>query len=348
MLGIERDGEMEIKFNKQEETFSFYSGNGDAINRKTEIRFDPLTGETSRIIFDAGLTLTPPDYSEAARQTGGKNCPFCSENIFYMTPVFPNNITNKGRIQHGEAIVFPNLFPYSKHNGVVVFSGQHYVKLQDFTAEMIKNAFLAAQHYIQKIIETDSAVKYVSINWNYLPEAGGSILHPHLHVIGSETATNYQQQVNNAVQAFEQTNGHAFFEKLSVVEKKIGERWIGEIGEVAWMHAFAPKGHNDFLAIFRNKQSIFDISQDDWEHFATGLKLIFNVFKEQGFTSFNLLTHLSVDPNAKQTPHMRIIPRFTIGGLNTSDINYFQALHQEPLSYKYPEAIAEIARKYFN
>ncbi|MBO0995100.1 hypothetical protein [Bacillus sp. SD088] len=339
---------MEIKFNKQEELFSFYDGKGEAINRKTEVRFDPLTSETSRIIFDAGLSVTPADYSEAAKLTGGKNCPFCPENIYTMTPLFPKNIADKGRIIQGDAIVFPNLFPYSQQNGVVLFSGQHYVQLHEFTTDMIKNAFFAAQLYIGKIAKTDPAIKYASINWNYLPHSGGSILHPHLHVIASKVATNYQRQVNNAVQAFRQVNDCDYFEKLSSLEKELGERWIGETGEIAWMHAFAPKGHNDFLAIFQNKQSMFDISKQDWSDFATGLKLVFKVFAEQGFTSFNLLTHLSIDPNGLQTPHVRIIPRFTLGGLNTSDINSFQVLHQEPLSYKYPEDIAKKARKYFN
>lgn len=339
---------MEIKFTKREEWFSFYDGKGDQIERKTEVRFDPLTGETSRIIFNPGLTLTPPDYEEAAKMTGGQNCPFCPENILTMTPVFPKNIAKGGRIVQGEAILFPNLFPYSKHNGVVVFSSQHYVKLAEFTAGMIKNAFMAAQLYIQKVVETDTRMKYASINWNYLPHSGGSILHPHLHVIGSESATNYQRQLEDATHLFEQENDRDYWEVLCEVEKKAGERWIGETGEIAWMHAYAPKGHNDFLTVFRNRKSLWDITEKDWEYFARGLQVIFKVLEEQGFSSFNLLFELSLDPKRKQSPHARIIPRFTIGGLDTSDINYFQALHQEPLSYHSPEDIANKARSYFN
>ncbi|MCJ7842024.1 hypothetical protein MUB24_14155 [Lederbergia sp. NSJ-179] len=339
---------MGIKFTKREEWFSFYDGKGEQMDRKTEIRFDPLTGETSRIIFDAGLTLTPPDYSEAATNTGGKNCPFCPENILNMTPVFSKNIAEEGRIIAGDAICFPNLFPYSKHNGVVVFSDQHYVRLAEFTSEMITNAFMAAQIYIQNVVKSDPKAKYASINWNYLPYSGGSILHPHLHVIVSESATNYQQRLNDDTEAFQEKTGSEYFEELCKQEKVAGERWIGEKGKIAWMHAFAPKGHNDFLAIFQKTESILDIKKEDWNHFAKGLQVVFKVMEEQGFASFNLLMQLPIDSQRKQPPHVRLIPRFTIGGLDTSDINYFQALHQEPLSYKYPEDIAAKAQGYFN
>src|SRR5699024_6780198 len=74
-------------FRKEEEWFTFYDGEGKKIDRKTEIRYDPLTGESSRLVFDPGMDLTPPDYTEAAAQTEGKNCPFCPENVHKMTPV---------------------------------------------------------------------------------------------------------------------------------------------------------------------------------------------------------------------------------------------------------------------
>ena len=99
-----------------------------------------------------------------------------------------------GLIQ-GEAVVFPNLFPYSKHNAVVRMCDQHYVKLDEFTAPMIANSFSAAHNYLNKVIAQDPETAYASINWNYLPPSGGSILHPHIHVLASEHAN--QLSINN-------------------------------------------------------------------------------------------------------------------------------------------------------
>ncbi|MFO1442445.1 hypothetical protein KDN24_04255 [Bacillus sp. Bva_UNVM-123] len=335
---------MTLKFQKREEWFKFSDNQGNLIKRKTEIRICPVTGETSRIVFDGGLAPKAPDYTKIAEETGGAKCPFCPENVLKMTPHFPKEIAEKGRIFKGEATVFPNLFPYSKHNGVVIFSGKHYIRLEEFTVELLKDAFLAAQDYIQKIIETDPEFRYASINWNYLPYSGGSILHPHIQVIASDAATNYQKLIEEKQKAYEGDLLLALYD----AEKTIGERWIGERGNVAWMHAYAPKGQNDFMAIFPQKYSISSIEEQDWENFAEGLLGVFSSLIEQGFASFNMALNVSVDEESKQSIHARLIPRFTFGMLDTSDINFFQSLHQEPLTYKAPEDIALKARMHFN
>ncbi|WP_017754285.1 hypothetical protein [Calidifontibacillus oryziterrae] len=339
---------MVIKFQKNEEWFTFYDSKGTLIERKTEVRFDPLTGETSRIVFDSGAAIVPPDYTEAAKQTIGVKCPFCPENLLHMTPVFPKEVAKDGRIFQGKAVVFPNLFPYSKHNGVVIFSDQHYIKLEQFTTELIMDAFLAAQTYIQNVKGTDPKAKYASINWNYLPYSGGSVLHPHIQAIVSESPTNYQTRSSNKLLEYSQDNdGIDFHYSLYHTEKNLGERWIGECGQVAWMHAFAPKSHNDFIAVFLQSHSIYDISEQDWADFARGLQAIFATLTEQGFASFNLALNVALDQEARQLVYAHLIPRITIGKLNTSDINVFQALQNEPLSFKTPEVVAAIARNNF-
>ncbi len=331
-----------IKLRKRKEIFTFYNAEGEKIERETEIRFDPLTGESSRLVYDAGLAVASFDYLEAAEKTKGVNCPFCPENLFKMTPVFPKEISDDGRITKGEAVVFPNLFPYSKHNGVTVISRDHFIQLNEFTPALIKDAFQAAQEYIHKVTLTDSNAKFASINWNYLPLSGGSIIHPHLHIIISDTGTNYQTNIYEKARQFEMETGKEYFTALSETEKSIGERWIADTGMITWLHAFAPKSHNDYVGIFNNAYSLEDIKETDWGHFAKGLETIFSILADQEFSSFNLM--MSVDPEEREPIHVRLIPRLAIGPLGTSDINFFQALHQEPLTYKAPEEIAAKAR----
>lgn len=325
---------------------TFYDGDGNKMTRKTEVRRDPLTDEASRLVFDPGMTFTPPDYTEMARQTSGGKCPFCPENIFKLTPTFPKEIVENGRIVEGEAIVFPNLFPYSKHNAVVAITKQHYVQLEQFTTTLIKDALLASQTYIKNVMAADTDATYASINWNYLPLSGGSIIHPHMHVVVSESPTNYQAQLEARGKQFTEQHGKKYFSSLYQYEKEVDERWIGQRGQVAWMHAFAPKSHIDFLAIFTQTTSLTSIGEQDWIDFAESLQSIFSVLSEQGFASFNML--LTNSGRDTQSPvHVRIIPRLTLGGLGTSDMNFFQTLHQEPLAYKIPEEIARMARRYF-
>lgn len=337
---------MEITFRKEEEWFQFYDGKGGLIERKTEIRFDPLTGETSRIVFDPGLRPVPTEYSKEAMETGGSNCPFCPEKIYSMTPLFPNNIAEEGRIKVGEAVLFPNLFPYSKHNGVAVFSGRHYVKLSEFTPAMIEDALKAAQIYINKVLETDPKAAYASINWNYLPASGGSILHPHLHVIVSEHPTNSQTLIQEKDLQFQQQTGKSYFTKLFELEKDGGERWVGEKGNVKWIHAFSPKSHCDFIGTIHERYGFGDVDDTDWSHLAHTLKNLFAMLEKEGFSSFNMLLD-SGSSDIGQPLRLRLIPRLSMGMLGTSDINFFQVLHQEPLAYWTPEDNAAKARKLF-
>ncbi|HLQ72356.1 MAG TPA: hypothetical protein VK142_11175 [Bacillota bacterium] len=335
---------MKHLFHKKKEVNVFYNGDGQKIERETEIRFDPLTKETSRLVVNPGINLSIPDYSDAAEKTGGKNCPFCRDNVYQLTPTFLENIVHDGRITYGEAVVAPNLFPYSKHNGVVVMSEAHYLRLEDFTVDMIQNAFIAAQMYVSNVMKNEHHESFVSINWNYLPYSGGSILHPHLHVIVSETPTNEQHTFQKSNQSFHDKHDEHYLHFLYRHEFHERKRWIGEHGNVAWLHAFAPKSHNDFLAIFRSTSRIEDITKKDWEHFATGLKQIFATLTEQQMASFNMSLNFHHDGSPA---YARLIPRITLGQMDTSDINFFQAMHHEPLSYKKPEDVAALARKHF-
>lgn len=331
-------------FKSHTETFTFYDSEGKRIDRKTEVRFDPLTNETSRIVIDPGMPLSAPDYTEVAAQTEGANCPFCPENVFKLTPLFPKEIIPEGRVTYGEAVVAPNLFPYSKYNGVTIMTKDHYVRLNEFSPKVIADAFRASQLYIESVLKQTEEPLSISINWNYLPYSGGSIIHPHLHVIMSEEETNYQRTFNESAKQFKANYGTNYVTKLYEAEKEAAVRWIGERGQVAWMHAYAPKSHLDFMAIFRNRTSIEQVTEADWLDFATGLQSLFATLTEKGIASFNMVMHVASDGSPI---HARFIPRLVLNELGTSDINFFQSLHNEPLVYKVPEDIAKIARHHF-
>lgn len=340
---------MSITFIAKEEFFTFHDPmqDGKLIDRKTEIRMDPLTGETSRIIFDPGASFTSIDYSELATQTAGSKCPFCIENVHTVTPKFPNNLTEDGRIIQGEAVVFPNLFPYSKHNAVVRMCDQHYVKLDEFTTPMIANSFSAAHNYLNKVIAQDLETAYASINWNYLPPSGGSILHPHIHVLASEMPTNYQLITLASSEQFYTETGRNYYDTLIESEQDIGERFIGTVGSIDWVHAFAPKSHIDFIGVL-GASSLGELTDTNWQDLAESLTGFFNYFESIGIASFNLALFIPVSKNSSDRVHVRIVPRLTMGALQTSDMNVFNFLHGEPLSLKVPEEITKEIAVYFS
>ncbi len=339
---------MTIKFIANEEFLTFHDPMQDRklIDRKTEIRKDPLTGETSRIIFDPGAPFVPTDYAELAKETAGSKCPFCPENVQSFTPTFPETLVSGGRLTLGEAVVFPNLFPYSKHNAVVRMTNQHYVKLNEFTVPMITDSFSAAHNYLKKVIAQDPKTAYISINWNYLPPSGGSILHPHIHVLASEHPTNYQATTSVAAQQFYKEHNQNFYDTLLEQESELSERLIGTIGSIDWLHAFAPKSHTDFIGLF-NAASFDDLNDNNWQDFAESITRFFRYFENIGIASFNLGLFIPVSPNYAERVHVRLVPRLTIGGLQTSDMNVFNFLHSEPLCLKVPEQTTKEVASYF-
>lgn len=334
---------MTIKFIAKEEFFTFHDPmqDGKLIDRKTEVRFDPLTGETSRIIFDPGAPFSPPDYEELGKETAGAKCPFCPENVASFTPRFPEELIEGGRLVQNEAVAFPNLFPYSKHNAVVRMCDQHYVKLDEFTVPIISDAFSAAFAYLNKVAASDSETKYASINWNYLPPSGGSILHPHIHVLASEHPTNYQRILAS------KENGENLFAALVEEEQKQEERWIGKVGSISWVHAYAPKSHCDFIGVF-DAASLSELNDEAWKDLAKSVTRFFKYYKQVGLASFNLGLFIPMTDDGNERVHVRMIPRMTIGMLDTSDMNVFNYLHQEPLCLKVPEEVTKDVSAYFS
>jgi UDPglucose--hexose-1-phosphate uridylyltransferase len=73
-----------------------------------ELRWDPLTGQTSRIRPSVPL-LKPADELERLAEETRATCPFCPERIEDSTPKLPPAILPEGRIRRGDAVPLPNL-----------------------------------------------------------------------------------------------------------------------------------------------------------------------------------------------------------------------------------------------
>ena len=350
-MRLMREGErlLAISFHAHKELSAFHDPmqEGKLISRETEIRLDPLTGESSRILFDPGAPFMPSDYSEVGISTSGSKCPFCSENVWKATPAYPEQLINDGKLSNGEAILFPNLFPYAKHNGVVRMTEQHYVPLEQFSEQVIYDSLRTAHTYLQKAIDADRKTDHLSINWNYLPPSGGSILHPHLHVLASEKPTNYDQKAIMYSERYYNQFGTSFYADLLDTEKQLQQRWIGRKGSMNWLHAYAPKSHYDFIGLFEHMPAIAQLQEQDWRDLASSMLSFFSLFKKIGVASFNMMIILPKKANAAYPAHIRIVPRLTLGALGTSDMNVFTFLHGEYLSLKTPERTAKEAAAFF-
>ncbi len=190
---------------------------------------------------------------------------------------------------------------------------------------------------------------YHLINWNYMPPAGSSLIHPHLQVFSTSSAPNLIRQELEASRQYSDRHGSNFWDDLVAAEKKSGERYLGKIGRTHWMTAFAPMGVvGDVLAVVENTRSTLELNDQDLLDLAAGLVKVLAEYDKMGVYSFNLnfFTGAKIDDHTRV--HLLFSPRtFFNQKLGTPDIGALRNLFNETLCMVYPEEINELLKKGF-
>jgi UDPglucose--hexose-1-phosphate uridylyltransferase len=312
-----------------------------------EIRIDPLTGETGRV-FHLPFKAEKLQSEETVRRSREIFCPFCPDVLEKATPAFPEEIIPGGRLVVGRASVIPNLIPFDRYAGVAIFSHEHYIPMEGLTPETMKDAFLASLLFLKRVQEIDSALRFFSINWNYMPPAGSSIVHPHLQPNASEVPTNHLRlQLDGAARYTEEQRGD-YWADFVEAEKRSGERFVGEIGSTFWVMSFLPLGFlPDVSCIFTERRCLSDLTEGDLLPFLDGLSKILRAYLEEHVSSFNLALFAVRDaPNFRI--NARICPRLLPRPIGNSDVAFPQMLHRESFTVYPPESVCEKFRKAFN
>ena len=312
-----------------------------------EIRFDPLTGQTGRV-FD--LPFTPPatpDLQEIVARSREIFCPFCPDVIEKITPHYPEALVPEGRIQVGGAILFPNILPLDRYTGISVLSGTHYMPMEDLTPDTMKDAFRAALLFINRVAAHDPDVQYFNINWNYMPQAGSSLVHPHIQVNCGHTPTNqFRLQLDASREYYEKHNA-LFWEEFVQEERSADERFVGERGSTAWFLNFVPQTIvPDLWCIFTEHASLIDLKDQDLLDFLEGLSRAIAYIDGEGFFSFNV-TLFFVRESAHFRANARVCPRTLLREIGNSDHTYYQALHKEPVAHCPPESYLDKVKEIF-
>jgi UDPglucose--hexose-1-phosphate uridylyltransferase len=199
----------------------------------SEVRIDPLTGRTARICHFMKLQWEKPDFEALVAGTESW-CPFCADKVLKVAPCFPKALIPEGRLQKDDMVIFPNIAPYDSIGAVATFGSRHYIPMTDFTPDLIASAFGFALEFFRRVEHTgDPESVYHIVNWNYMPPAGSSLIHPHLQVFSSSTAPNLMRQELEASKNYLEHHGTNFWEDLVAAEKQSGQRYLGRIGSFA-------------------------------------------------------------------------------------------------------------------
>ena len=313
-----------------------------------ELRYDETTGVACRILPSRVRLGQKPDLNAYLEKSPESLCPFCSGLFAKMTPKFPISVNPEGKFKRGDSYLFPNAFPYDPSNTVAILSGRHLIPMDELTPDTMRNAFAVCRDYFHRVAELKLGYKYCSINWNYMPPSGGGLIHPHLQTIAGQKPTKFMQRMITSAKNYASANGGNLWQDIIAFEKDAKERFIAKTGTINWLTAFSPKGMaGEIDFIFADKTSIFDLTEANFEELLAGLGKIFSYLHLNNFMSFNLALYAPMMNDRNLWVQGKIVPRFDVNPLGTSDINYFEKLHDEIICPVVPEQLCKELQPYF-
>ncbi len=309
-------------------------------------RRDPLTGRSARIL--TGVKLQPatrPDLAELTVKPAF--CPFCADRLEQATAEFPAEVTAAGRVRRGRAVVVPNVLAYATYSAVGIYdSARHFIDLDELTSDVVADAVGAMLEHARAVRRFDPAAVWGSVNANFLPPAGSSLVHPHLQSAHDSCGTTSQRALVAHSAAWPGTR--SFWQQL-VEEEEHGPRWIGRLGRVAWLTPFAPSGFHEVWAVVENAHDLTDLDDDDAGALGDGLSRVFRAYREWNLTSFNfaLLGGGPLPDSGRYDVVLKVVSRSNAEPMYRSDATFFERLHDEAMIDLSPEEVAAEVRRRF-
>ena len=310
-------------------------------------RRDPLTGASARILTGVKLqTPTRPDLTELTALPAF--CPFDAEHLETATVPFPAELTAEGRIRLGRAVVVPNIMAYATHSAVGIYDpGRHFLDLDGLTPSLVGDALTVMVRHARLVRRLDPTAVWSSINANYLPPSGSSLVHPHLQSSHDACGLTVQRLMAEKSRAWHERNG-SYWAAL-VDQEAGGPRWAGHIGRVAWLTPFAPTGFHEVWGVVSGAADVTDLTEEDSQALGQGLSQVLSAYRAWNLSSFNFAV-IGGGPQAREHGHqvvLKVVSRSNPEPFYRSDATYFERLYGEALIDLSPEEVAEAVRARF-
>jgi UDPglucose--hexose-1-phosphate uridylyltransferase len=308
-------------------------GTGELVRARVEVRLDPLTGHSSRILPERGL-MPASDFDLAAfARESQPSCPFCPDRVDRLTPTLPPAIHPDGRIVRGEAVLFANLHAYSSHSSVSIYSPRlHYLPLQAITGPLLADNLATQVAYAKAVMAADPPSVWGSVNANHMLPSGSSLFHPHMQGIVDSQPTTMQRMLADVP-------AERFGDYLAA-ERRSGERYLTNTGRIEWVVSFAPVAPAELRAFMAGISSPAELDDGGIDELAHGLALALNTYAEMGFQSFNCAIY-GAPPGTKGYPlNLRLAARSNLKPFYRSDSTFLERLHWEGAVDLPPESFA--------
>jgi UDPglucose--hexose-1-phosphate uridylyltransferase len=310
-----------------------------------EIRWDPLTSLTSRVIHFPMRKMEKYKLESFCCSSNSVKCPFCDENRAEMSARLDRTVFGSDYLQKGDVTLIPNLISFDKHSLVAIISRDHFLNIKSLAERnSITNGIEMLLEGFRLIRKRDEKSSFFSINCNFMPMSGGSLIHPHIQGIAGECPTNYHRIILEKSNDYYLNTGKVFWEDLIKEEKALKQRYIGESGNTFWYTPFAPKGNID-VGFILTESSLFKISPEEWINFAEGLNKTLNYLDNENVTGFNLSIFSGNDNDSHFRVNGKIVARRFLPPTNAADVNYFEKIHLESTCLLAPEKVASQMRE---
>ncbi len=312
-------------------------------------RVDPLLGNSARLISGTKLQSSePPEYSLVSEKKGF--CPFCAEAVDQATFPFPSEIIPGGMVSLGSSRVVPNILAYSTHSAVGIYdTTRHFLTLKDFDEALLANAFKAMGYHTQMVRRYDRELEFSSINANYLPSSGSSLIHPHLQSSNDYVPLTTQRLLLQSCQAHPRgEDGVTVFDEY-VKAAMNSSRFIADTGRINWITPFAPLGFNEVWGVFKDNSDLTDLTDYDFDELASGLSKVFLAYENANLSAFNFSLQGGGSSGAQlgYRVNIRVVSRSPLQAFYRSDSTYFERLGLEAMIDLSPESWAEQVRTQF-
>lgn len=346
-----------IRFETHYQETSFHNPlkNHELDTHALEIRRDPLTGSQST--FNAGLkdkaafffgttdTALVERLAEASRAT----CFLCEDRWQRTTPRYAEDLVPGGRLELGQAVLFPNLFPVAQVHAVIRVGLAHFIGLDGFEPERVLEGLRAGRAFVDALAGRLPEIEHLTLNGNYLHPAGASIAHPHFQLVGGDIPCTWMERALALGRGWRREHGRCYWEALAETERAAGERYVGESGPVRWVASFAPQGTNEVLGILPGRRSFLDLDEPALEGLADGIARVLRGYASLKVSTFNFSLY-SGPLRARDDAFcclLRIVSRQNVYENYRTDDYFLQKLLRNELILTLPEALASALRAFF-
>jgi len=257
-------------------------------------------------------------------------CPFCRNAVMTVTPTFPDG----NRILRGESVTFPNLFPFGEGHVVTVLTREHTVAA--FSRQQVVDALLSQ---IEALRQADG---YPSINWNFLPSAGASLVHPHMQGLSDASPSHIVGIYRAAGEQYRKNRGRNYWDAVREQERSSDRYLSGE--EILWSAHAVPVGEREIRGLL--PISTLDELEPYTDLLARGILDILSLYRQLGTHAFNMSIFFD---KCKSDQEFRafctMISRINPNPSSTSDSAFMERLHLEPVIMTLPEDLGTFYKK---